>query len=508
MTALWLLVFAAPLFAQEPSLNIDSYFLQSRRELVLTLRDTPPQPRTGTATVRCGADMPPASFRQDRDNPRVTITLSQELPSQAACELRLEAPGVPAGRFSFNTAPELRFVPEKLPGRFGLRMVLQANYPVDLRKSADFEVFEVTLDPSKPASGGLPPFYRRTRIPDTRLKALRGEGLIGIYFPSGRMTRSDPVVWVRNIRSTLDEPLELKDPATLRLPAAPKGKDQAYGYVAVSHYAGPRLRPGTALDVKFDPLLVRKLGFLQGPNITADIAWNSVLGLKSSDRVQLGWRGERFLRFLPESPNRQDPFLAGMRLIPSAYFETNRLRTQRNAVAELRAVWLFRDLYKPKADLTRRAYLNALAALPPGTTPPPAASQKPAPGGFNVNFESGVETGRAIDDLTVKASDGSSQIVPSFAIFRPKARMNVSTELWRFAFEGFAEFRYLAATENLYRASAILPGTGLKPSFEARVRFRIDPLGHYQFETALKNGALPPGFVYTNYYRSGLVIQY
>ena len=505
MTRPWFLLFAAPLFAQQPSLTIDNYFLPSRRELMLILHDTPALPRSGTAIIRCGSDLPPVPFQQDRDEPRVSIPLAQELPRDTPCEVRLEASGVPAGRLAFNTTPELRFVPEKIPGRFGLRMVLRANYPVDLRKSADFEVFEVTLDPAKPASGGLPPFYRRTRIPDTRLKALAGEGLVGIYFPSGRMTRSDPVVWVRNIVSTLDEELVLKDVAALRLPAAPKGKDQAYGYIAVSHYAGPRLRPGTSLDAKFDPLLIRKWGFLQGPNLTADIAWNSVPGLKSNDRVQLGWRGERFLRFLPKNASRDDPFLAGVRLLPSGYFETNRLRTQRNAVAEIRAGWLFRDLYKPKADLTRRAYLNALAALPPGAPPPPAASQRPASGGFVVNFESGVETGRAIDDITVKASQ---IVVPSYAIFRPKARANVGTEFWRFSLEGFAEFRYLAVTENLYRDTGIEPGTGLKPSFEARLRFRIDPLGHYQLETALKNGALPPSFIYTNYYRSGVVIQY
>lgn len=297
-------------------------------------------------------------------------------------------------------------------------------------------------------------------------------------------------------------------------------------YVSLTHQAGPRTKPGTALDAKFDPLLFRTGRFVHGPELRADFIWNSVPGIKSNDLIRTGWRAERFVRFLPkDTESKGDRVLAGMRLVPATYFETNRGRTQQNFVAAASSTLFFQKLYNPQAIRTRRAYL--VAVNDPTVPKPVLAESIPiSTWGWSWNFEPGIETGRAIKDITGRATDKSGSItVPAYGIFRTNLRTNMSVEYKRLVFEGSAEMRYLALGENVFRETSIssVGSTGavtkttvlsvekmegFKPSVDVRVRFRIDPLGHYQIETGFKNGALPPGFVYANFYRTGLVVQF
>ena len=181
-------------------------------------------------------------------------------------------------------------------------------------------------------------------------------------------------------------------------------------------------------------------------------------------------------------------------------------------------------MYNPQAVRTRRAYLAAVQLAGEKSVPPEAVPI--ATVGWLWNFEPGIETGRALKDVVAKASDKSGSItVPSYGIFRTKMRTNLTLEYRRLALESSAEFRYLALDENVFRETSI-DGVGsdgrpvkrtvlsvermngLKPSFDVKLRFRIDPLSHYTIETGFKNGALPPGFVYANFYRTGLVVQF
>jgi hypothetical protein len=542
MKTTFLVLVCAAILAGQTKVVADSYVLYDRTHLALSIQLKPDPPTAGllkgTIAVSCGTVAHGVtSFQQAPDQTWFDVPLlSPALPKDADCQAIVNteawAPGVTAeqrtGTLRFNTKPQMEFEKEVLKGRFGLRVILKANYPVSLRKSADYEVYEVSLRPGQP-SPCKDSLFTCTRVPDTRLVDLQGTttpippdgvGRIAIYFTGDRLTRANPVLLVRNIVSVLDEDIVLKEPKAVEFPSAPKGKDQAYGYIAVVHQAGPRARPGTALDAKFNPMLFRTGRFLHGPDLTADLIWNTVSGLKSNDLIHLGWRAERFLRFGADS--LRDPVLPGLRLAPALYLETNRLRTQQNFIASGAATLFFRGLYDPQAIRTRRNYLNQVAANP-GISPELIPLE---PWGWSWNFEPGFETGSAIRDVVAKASDKSGSItVPGYGIFRAKMRTNLKLEYRRFALEGSAEFRYLALHENVFRETSIdvlgadgkpakrtvlsiEQAKGIKPALDLKLRFRIDPLGHYQLETGFKNGALPPGFIYANAYRSGVAVQF
>lgn len=545
-TAFLALAVAANLSAQT-KVTLENYVLYDRSHLALTieLKPDPPTatPLKGSISISC-ADGPhgTVSFQQEPDQtwfhaPNLSPALPKDADCQATVNTEAWADGVSDAQrtatLKFTTKPQLDIEKETLKGRFGLRVVLKGNYPISMPKSADYEVYEVALKRDEISKECKDALFTCTRIPDTRLLDLQGRlplepnrvGRVAIYFSGDRMTRSNPVLFVQNIVSVLDEELILKEPKTYEFPSAPKGKDQAYAFISVTHQAGPRARPGVALDAKFDPLLFRTDRFLHGPEVKADLIWNTVSGIRSNDLVRAGWRAERFVRFLPKNTEtKDDRLLPGLRLAPSAYFETNRLRTQQNFVAGAVATLFFRGLYNPQAIRTRRAYLTAVQAA--GSKPIPPESIPIAVWGWSWNFEPGFESGRALKDVVAKASDKSGSIaVPAYGIFRTKMRTNLALEYRKLALEASAEFRYLSVDENVFRETSIdvrNPAglftkrtvltveqmTGIKPAFDVKLRFRIDPLGHYQIETSFKNGALPPGFLYANFYRTGLFVQF
>ncbi|MFN0101446.1 MAG: hypothetical protein ACKV2U_05070 [Bryobacteraceae bacterium] len=538
---------AASLSAQTKML-VENYVLYDRSHLAITIELKPDPPMAkmlkGSISVSC-MDGPHGTveFLQTPDQLWFEIrNLSPPLPKDSDCQATVNtepwADGITAsqqtGTLKFTTKPQLEIEKETVKGRFGLRMKLKGNYPIDMRKSADYEVYEATLKRDETAKACTDPLFTCTRVPDTRLFDLQGKetplppdrvGRVAVYFVGDRLTRSNPVLFVQNIVSTLDEELILKEPKTYEFPSAPKGKEQAYAFISVTHQAGPRAKPGTALDAKFNPLLFRAKRFVHGPDVKADLIWNTVPNIKSNDLITAGWRAERFVRFLPNKTEGTDePLLPGLRLVPALYFETNRLRTQQNFVAAANATLYFRGMYNPQAIRTRRAYLAAVQAA--GNRPIPPEAVPISTWGWSWSFEPGFESGRALKDIVAKASDRSGSItVPSYGIFRTKMRTNLSLEYRRIALESSAEFRYLAMDENVFRETSIsVVGAdgrparrtvlsvermnGVKPAFDIKLRFRIDPLGHYTIETGFKNGALPPGFIYANFYRTGLVVQY
>jgi hypothetical protein len=289
----------------------------------------------------------------------------------------------------------------------------------------------------------------------------------------------------------------------------PTSKDASQYYVLFSGSAGVGSAPAWVLDGKIAPLIPKTLDNFQfAPSATANVGQGTIKGQTYTNTIDLGFTAQRL--FLPY-PDQKDPLLQGLLLTVGPTYETDKEFDRDNLLAVLDLRYNFKGLYAPQTTKTLQNYYK----IHQKNKTWQLDQQPTALWGYALDFHTGIETGGALVDTTVKASTGkATQNVPTYPICRIVPQVHGLLQFWWFSVDATGTPRYLTTTEytveQLKNNSLLLKRvTGWNALGDIKGTF--SPGGtssHWGITVEYKDGFAPPTFLRVNAVQYGLSLKY
>ena len=298
---------------------------------------------------------------------------------------------------------------------------------------------------------------------------------------------------------------------------APATKDASQYYINLNYSAGVGTAPAWVLDGQITPRLWMVDGFSISPLAAADVGNNKVSGQTYTNNIDFGMTSQKPFFMEKANPLREI-------LLTTAFkYETDKQFDRDNLIGSFDLRYNFGGLYRTQLVQTLATYYGALQkyqdrkkAGDPNLTPyvPQVDDFQPPLVGYALDFHTGIETGGALLDTTVKASSGkATQTLPSYSIFRFVPQVHGLLEIWKFKFESTYAGRYLASTENTVLETPahtlILTRVhGWKGLETLSGSYAFDAQGHFAVTIAFKDGFAPPTYKRVNAVQGGFLIKY
>jgi hypothetical protein len=284
----------------------------------------------------------------------------------------------------------------------------------------------------------------------------------------------------------------------------PTSKDASQYYVLFSGSAGVGTTPAWVLDAKIAPLLpLQRNDFQFAPLVLANVGQGTVKGQTYTNTIDFGGTAQKLFLLHKD--------LQGLLFSAGPTYETDKQFDKDNLLAVLDLKYYFKGLYQPQTSRTLQQYY----AFQQTHKTWQLDQQPPALWGYILDFHTGIETGGALVDTTVKASTGNAtQKVPTYPIFRVVPQVHALIQWWWFSVDATAVPRYLATTEytviQLKNNSLVLkPVTGWNAL--GTVTGTLSPTGwagHFGITVSYKDGFAPPTFIRINAVQYGISFKY
>jgi hypothetical protein len=295
---------------------------------------------------------------------------------------------------------------------------------------------------------------------------------------------------------------------------APATKDAAEYYINFNYAAGVGTVPAWVLDGKISPQIADWHRFSMGPLATANVGNNKLKGQTYTNTIDLGATAQRIFQ-----PNE---ILQELLVSPGATYETDKNFDRDNLLATFDLRYNFANMYHTQSigTLQRSNSLLQQAEEQKKLNPkvniyiPQLDDVKPVLLGYALDFHTGIETGGALVDTTVKASSGPATLVlPTYPIFRFVPQIHGLLEIWKFSFDATMKGWYLATTEYTAGETAshalfLQPVHGWKGLGSVTILYNLDTQGHFALNIAYKDGFAPPTYQRVNAVQAGIVLKY
>lgn len=306
---------------------------------------------------------------------------------------------------------------------------------------------------------------------------------------------------------------------------APSTKDASSYYFNVNYAAGTGTAPGWALDGKVAPTVAMRNGLTIGPSATANVGGNKVPGQTYTDSIDLGGAVQRY--FQPGTSSKkpatsQNAFLRDLgsvlplvALSGTVTYETDKEFNRENLLGAASVKYYFAHSNNSQSIQTLRAYYKKIGPLSDDDAAKVQLVDIRVPSfGYEFDFHTGIEAGRAIQDKTVTASSGkASLILPEYSIFRVVPQVHGILQIWKISTETTVVGRYLFATENtvLQTKSNALYLERLqtwRALCTATATYADSSAGHIGLTIKYTNGFDAPTYARVNSIQAGLLIKY
>jgi hypothetical protein len=266
-------------------------------------------------------------------------------------------------------------------------------------------------------------------------------------------------------------------------------------------------------------------GFAIGPSATANVGGNKVPGQTYTDSIDLGGTIQRY--FQPGTSSRKpaksqsvfrrdlDSVLPLLALNATVTYETDKKFDRENLLGAASVKYYFAHSNNSQAIQTLRAYYKKIGPLSDDDAAKVQLADIRVPSfGYEFDFHTGIEAGRAIQDKTVTASSGkASLILPEYSIFRVVPQVHGILQFWKISTETTVVGRYLLATENtvLQTKNNALYLEHLqtwRALCTATATYADSSAGHIGLTIKYTNGFDAPTFARVNSIQAGLLIKY
>jgi hypothetical protein len=301
---------------------------------------------------------------------------------------------------------------------------------------------------------------------------------------------------------------------------APATKDASQYYINFNWAAGVGTVPAWVLDGQITPTLWMWRGFAFGPLATADVGNNKLSGQTYTDTIDFGFTSQRPFFFRKNCK----PLLDELLLTSGIKYETDKEFDRDNLLATADLKYYFRGLYRTQSVVALQQYYKALQSYQnkkaqAGTTStmpyePQVDDFQPPLIGYALDFHTGIETGGAVHDTTVKATTGNATAdLPTYSIFRIVPQVHGLLQIWKFSFDTNMTGRYLALTENTIQQTPtdtliLKKESGWKGIETLTSTYNIDSLGHFALNVVFKDGFAPPTYNRVNAVQVGILVKY
>ncbi|QHN03793.1 hypothetical protein FTO74_10715 [Granulicella sp. WH15] len=306
---------------------------------------------------------------------------------------------------------------------------------------------------------------------------------------------------------------------------APATKDASAYYFNVNYAAGTGTAPGWELDGKVAPVLAMRDGFTIGPSATANVGGNKVPGQTYTDSIDLGGTVQRYFQpgISSKKPAKnQSKFRRRLSLVlpllalnGTVTYETDKEFDRDNLIGAATVKYYFAHSNNTQSIQTLRNFYKKIAPLSDGDAAKvQLADIRVPPFGYEFDFHTGIEAGRAIRDKTVTATSGKASLVlPEYSIFRIVPQVHSILQFWKISTETTVVGRYLVATENtiLQTKSNALHLEHLqtwRALCTATATYSDSSASHVGLTIKYTNGFDAPTYARVNSIQAGLLIKY